>query len=526
MLRYTGHPFVDTGFAAITAFVHKQFPHEVNLEDLEQVITYIEHNYVCPPLRNYLTMAFTSNAWFTQDAYNPEKPGLSSEEQARRQATRNAWAYRHLRQWQGPSPEGIMDLGAPYESEAAYQDVCVFTGESALRSPLSSKLLPGRAQIPLAQGDDAINFLPYGHPGLPISGLALLALQFFPLACARCGVGLLAVHTDNEALLYQLTSVLLQQNMRAIIAAQAAHEERLPRLIRSPKTLLVELLVELERQRSSREEEQEPASLSAYNFNNGKAPDLVIYHLPLEIVQFLQVVATPTYKTAWERLVQRSWQMAEQARQSGGKQGRGAQTKGKGAQAWEPRSNFLYEDLFDLPAQAPRFIRTYFLRIPRHTGSPTDPRRQYSLRTDIESVQWPLFELFLERIIRMDSTRLAQIRALGDGLAIYVRRQGGKRFFRHFFTEQRPAVFRGLLIKANIAHVKDGQAALFDLDAYIEVFEEGDEVMRPDWRLARDLVLIRMIDQLKDWLAQNPDAVPEEEPASETASDEPVEAPL
>src|SRR5579863_2956889 len=117
MLTYTGHPFIDVGVAAITAFAQKRHPEDITPEDLEQVVAYIERNYVLPPLRGYLTMAFTSNAWFIQDAYNPDKPGLSAEERAKRQATRQDWATRHLRQWQ-----------SPVTSET---ETCVFTGQPA-----------------------------------------------------------------------------------------------------------------------------------------------------------------------------------------------------------------------------------------------------------------------------------------------------------------------------------------------------------------------------------------------------------
>jgi len=50
------------------------------------------------------------------------------------------------------------------------------------------------------------------------------------------------------------------------------------------------------------------------------------------------------------------------------------------------------------------------------------------------------------------------------------------------------------------------------------VFEEGDEIARSDWQLARDLILIRMIEQLyqKGWLGAHPDAIPIE--AEETTS--------
>ena len=117
----------------------------------------------------------------------------------------------------------------------------------------------------------------------------------------------------------------------------------------------------------------------------------------------------------------------------------------------------------------------------------------------------------------MDTTHIERIRTLGDGLALYVEKEGGKRFFRSFFTENNPSHFRALLIKANIAHIRNGHPSLFDMDTYIDVFEEGYEVMRPDWRLARDLVLMRMIDKLQQqWLPQNRDAIPQEDLESDT----------
>ena len=501
MLNYTGHPFIDVGVAAATAFVGKRHPEEVTPEDLEKVVKYIEQNYVRPPLRGYLTMAFTSNGWFIQDAFNPEKPGLSEEERTKRRATRDDWANRHLRQWQS--------------LEASQDELCVFTSQPAILTTLSGKLpssRAGRSQIPLLQGDDAINFFTNGDAGLPISGLALLALQFFPLGCAKSGIGLLAIHSDNENLVYKITSRLLKQNINAITLAQAAGDDKLPKASHSLKTLLIEILVEAERERSNAEEDQEPASLSAYNFNNGKDLDLAIYHLPFEIVRFLQLVHMATFKNAWSQLVQRGWQLSRV------KKGK----KGENEAIQEPWRNYLYEDLFSLPSDAPRFIRTYFLRIPRWSKNDDDPRRQYSLRNELDLISWSLVELFLKEVIHMDTTRIEGIRTLGDGLAFYVEKEGGKRFFRSFFTENNPSNFRALLIKANIAHIRNGHPSLFDMETYIDIFEEGYEVMRPDWRLARDLVLMRMIDKLQHkWLPQNRDAIPEEEPESD-AEPEPM----
>jgi len=496
MFNYTGHPFIDVGIAAITTFAGKRRPEEVTPEDLEKVVKYIEQNYVRPPLRGYLTMAFTSNGWFIQDAFNPDKPGLSEEERAKRRATRDDWAHRHLHQWQS--------------QEASQDERCVFTGQPAIATTLSGKLpssRAGRAQIPLLQGDDAINFFTNGDAGLPISGLALLALQFFPLGCARSGIGLLAIHSDNENLTYKITSNLLKKNINAITQAQVAGDDKLPKASRSLKTLLLENLLEAESNRSFADEDNEPASLSAYNFNNGKDLDLVIYHLPFEIVRFLQLVHMANYERAWRQLVQRAWQLPQAKKDK----------KGENKAGQEPSRNYLYEDLFSLPGNAPRFIRTYFLRIPRWSKNNDDPRRQYSLCNELDLTSWSLVELFLKEVISMDTTRIERIRTLGDGLAFYVEKEGGKRFFRSFFTENNPSNFRTLLIKANIAHIRNGHPSLFDMGTYIDVFEEGNEVMRSDWRLARDLVLMRMIDTLQQtWLLHNRDAIPEEEPESDT----------
>ncbi len=476
-LRYTGHPFVDVGVAAITAYAEKTDPEDVTEEDLERVADFIEKNYVRPPLRGHLTMAFTSNGWFIQPSFGPEE--------------RDYWARQHLYQWQA--------------TVTSQTERCVFTGEPAIAANLSKSLQEsrvGRAQMPLLQGDVSINFFAYGDPGLPVSGLALLALQFFPLGCAKSGVGLLAVHSDNPRLTYRLASRFLRQNITAIIQAQAAGEERLPSAQRSLKTLLIEELLAAERERGYAQEDQEPASLTAYNFHNGKSVELQMYHLPLEIVGFIRAAQTAMYQAAWNQLIQRAWQLGRL------KKGKQSQEGAEGAQ--EPRRNFLYEDLFALPQDAARFLRTYFLRIPQRTSAEDDPRREYSTRKDLGLISWLLVELFLEKVVRMDKKRIEDIRTLGDRLALYVQRQGGKRFFLTFYKENNPANFRWHLINANIRHIKDRQVPLFDMDTYIEVFEESYEVMRPDWRLARDLVLMRMIDQLKDWLAQNPDAIPEE----------------
>ena len=181
-------------------------------------------------------------------------------------------------------------------------DSCVFTGQPATEKELSGLLTKGRAgraQIPLLQGDESINFYPNGLPGLPISGLALLCLQIFPLGCAKCGGRLLAVHSDDERITLHFARKFLTENRLAITLAQQAGEKKLREAKYSHRTLLIDTLVEADEMQDEAAGDRRPFSLTAYHFSNsGQRPDLAIYHLPLEIVGFFGEMAKAMYQAA------------------------------------------------------------------------------------------------------------------------------------------------------------------------------------------------------------------------------------
>lgn len=491
MLKYTGHPLVDVGVATITTFVGKRDPTRLSGTDLDKVVDYITREYVRQPLKSFLTVAFTSNAWFSQDAYNPDKPGLSAEEREKRRQKREKWARHHLRQW---SSEG--------EEAGTEQDV--FMGELSISVELSGKLPPGRAgraQVPLALGDDYINFYTNGVPGLPVSGKTILSLQAFPLGCAKCSGRLLAVHSDNNELTYHFATTFLRENRKAIQLAQAAGSKKMPETQLSHRTLLIEVLLQAnELQREAREDER-LFSITAYHLtNSGQGPKLDIYHLPLEMIGFLRDMQMAEYHQEWNAIVRRAWEVAP-------KKKRGK----KDDKPFQPRRNWLYEDLFDLPGNAARFLRTYFLRIAlRYARGKTDPRVDYSLQNEANLVSWKITERFLWRIMHMDKERIEQIRTMGDRLAEYISSQNDRYLFTNFRTRNYYH-FRTALLRANLAHVRRGNPPIITFDPYIEVFETAENDARPSWGLARDLVLIRMIERLYElgWLGANVDAVPE-----------------
>jgi CRISPR-associated protein Cst1 len=503
MLRYTGHPLVDVGTATIAAFAGKRDPTQLTETDLEGIASYIHENYVNQPLKSFLTVAFTSNAWFSQDAYNPDKPDLSEQKRTERRQKREMWANRHLREWLqvGERRENIRDI---------------LTGEPAVSVNLSDKLprgRAGRAQIPLTLGDECINFYTNGAPGLPISGKTLLCLQAFPLGCAKCGGRLLAVHSDNDDLTYHFAAGFLNHNRSAVQMAQLSNSTKMPDAPFSHRTLLIDTLLHAdEMQREYREDEQ-LFSITAYHLtNSGQGAGLDIYHLPLEIGAFLREMQSADYRADWGAIVRRAWETAPD---------RGKEGKADGD--FKPRRNWLYEDIFDLPGNAKVFLRVYLLRqaLRYARTKRSDPRGCYSLKSEADLVSWKITESFLKRIMNMDRQRIDQIRIMGDRLAEYVNGQNDRRFFRDFYTVQQYDHLRAALIKVNIAHVKRGNQPIIAFDPYVEIFEEGDGLHRSDWRLARDLLLIRMVESLhgKGWLSRNMDIV-DETPENESKSGE------
>ena len=499
-LSYTGHPFFDVGLAAITAYADQDDPAELIEEDLEKAAEYIENYYTEQPLSSFLTVSLM-NSDFTQPAFKDNNKRKLD------------YARRVARSFGADVP--ISD------------EVCVFTGQPALGLPLSLKegkdaLPPGRAfrqHIPLITGEGVINFSPVGDPGLPVSGVALLCLQFFPMGCQKCGGRLLAVHSDNPDIIRDFANDALQKNMRMISEARLTKASKLPEAPLSAHSLLISMLLDLSQYQRYERKWRRPFSITAYHLTNSgqsspldaKSPPLAIYHLPMDIIQFLRMLKSPEYQVAWEAIVERGWERSKLSKSTNTAEGEVRSEN----QRNERRRNFVYEDLFRLPEQSRRFLRTYLLRTPGRNAASTDPRQNYSPRYEVSLVSWHLTELFLREVMHMNKQRIEEIRLLGDRLAAYVKAQDDQRFFRSLYKAKWAEELRRLLIRANNWQAGAGKGPLLGLDNYCTVFfEEDGETLQPDWKLARDLILIRMTEWLytntDQWLEKHPEALPED----------------
>lgn len=496
LLEYTGHPILDVGIATIVAFANKNTPDEITASDLESIASYMASKYVINPLKTFLTVAFP-NSGFTQPAYE-ETP-----EKRDRYAERVLYAFRDNIP---VLPELDFFLGLPVANISFNVDATLTPGQVF------------RQHIPLQTGENIINFHPYGNAGLSISGLALLAFQAYPLGSAKCQGRMLSVHSDNHEIMRYFASEFLAENRKAVqLTEQTSKQDSKPKMPEPHlkyRTLLIQTLLDAVQKQAKNRNQSQPFSITAYHLTNiGQGADLNIYHLPSQIIRYLQLMIGADYQLAWSQLVKESWMLP--------KLKRGQTTI---PTDFKPECNYLYEDLFRLAEnvsrEAPHFIRTYFLRdtLRYARNNPTDPRGQYSTRQQAHLISWKLTEPFLRSILYMEAEQISQIRTLGDVLAEYVAKQNDRRFFRNFYTENRYLYFRNELIKANIAHVKHGNPPFLTLDNYLNVFEFGENLPNYQWKLARDLVLIRMVEQLyaNGWLGANIDAVPDNRQEDET----------
>ena len=484
MLEYIGHPLVDVGIATITAFVDKRQPDELTEADLDEVADYIAHEYVRDPLKSFLTVAFP-NSGFTQPAYNktPEK--------------RSAYATRVLRNYSDDTP--LLD-----------NETCVFTGKPAVAVAFGEKesLPQGRAfrqHIPLLTGENVINFHAYGEAGLPVSGEALLAIQAFPLGCAKSGGRLLAVHSDNPRLMLHFARSFLEGNLRAITLAQEAGSKKMDEPHYSRGTLLINTLCRADIRQRKKSHDEEPFSITAYHLtNSGQGVGLDIYHLPLQIIGFLREMESPDYRTQWSQIVNRAWETEPQKKR-----------KKKEDKPFHSHRNWLYEEILRLydglflrPDKAKRFLRTYFLRRPfRYARTEQgDPRGDYGLTHEMDLVSWNITSSFLREVFNMEEGRIEEIRKMGDRLAEHISKQDDHHLFTNF-RHRNYSVFRTALLRANYRQIKSGNSPIIEFDPYIEVFEHAENDSHLNWRLTRDLVFLRMIERLHKlgWFDKNAD---------------------
>ena len=510
MMNWTGHVLVDVGIAAVCAMTGKDGPTQLTLEDLDVAADEMERYYFSGALTSYLTCVFMNSEYV--------QPGSG----AKKAETRKRYAERILRAHRA-KPE-----------ESAKTEVCAFSG-----LPATHRI--HRGQMPLLTGEDVLNFFPGGAGGLFVAGPYLTALQALPLGGRRSEGKLLVAHSDSAALTLALARNFVEDNRRLLGLAMAGGlpsreglAEGLPREQASwdaankrPKypdaksafTLVASDLLDVLARRRDVCDSGTPASLQIYWLSSsGQGPSLDVFSVPSNLIRFLSNVTQASTNTAWSRIIARGW-AADGKSEAPSVTGKRSTKKVATPRLSGPgRSrNPVLEDLLGIyrsgfidPQPANRFIKRYLLS---------------ELRGSIEHADecnWGLTDLFLQEVLIMSPDRIQRIREFADALAAYIEKRNDAPFFQKITFARYPGILRGELVKAQRKEFLQAKDLLFALDDYVEVFEAEDNSGAANWSLVRDLICIRLVEQLhkSGWLTpekmKEEVATVEEEQAAET----------
>lgn len=476
MLKLTGFVLPDVGILTITAFAGKSDPELVTREDLDTIADYLEEFYREGVGNSLAAGVAFAGTYFAQPEL--QKPRFAYK--------LKAYADFILRGHQHLDLEPILQAIDKKEYRAmvlrGVEDAprCAFTGEPAY-------LRVSRSMFPMINGRGIMNFSPMGSAGLPVSDLILLAIHALPLGCIVTQGALLAVESDDADLMAAFVRANLAENLRFINLSRQDGFEKYPNLSAYKSRLITVLVEALSKQQQKWGSDYRIPSLTAYHFsNNGTSARVTLYALPSSTVQFVRDASHGMHAAIWQRIVASGWVQDKDESE---------ELKSKTRKL--TRRNFIYEDLFELPENACEFLRTYFLRRPLKAFK-RDPRAEYNPFTEADLISWDLTALFLRSIMNMEKSRIEHIRNLGDHLAEYIQRYDRKLLITLYkgggYREFRVALLRA--IRDYAARASAESEPLVSFDAYIKIFEEGDEFERIDFSLARDLLLIRIFEEL------------------------------
>jgi hypothetical protein len=218
-------------------------------------------------------------------------------------------------------------------------------------------------------------------------------------------------------------------------------------------------------------------------------------------------------RSRWLGIVARGWQLPGSAEPPSDK-GSGKKTRAKtesisggpGRSRNTVLSDFfqIYESgVIDVHATI-RFLRRHLLSdINGAIHSPGD-------------CDWTLTELFLSEVLGMEQQRIDAIRTFADGLAQHIKARNDRRLFVAIDRAERPSDLRNALTKAQRNEAKANNQLLFGLDDYLAVFEADDSIGRVEWKLIRDLISIRLVEQLHKASFLDEELLAEEEESNQS----------
>lgn len=454
-IRFIGHPMIDVGVATLCTAAGVSTPTALTPEAIDEFTAQLVDLYINPAMSGFLGYVVFANARFANPAQL--KPEFDTKRTAILSELVNLW-----------KPDAAP---TQYEQHATEGETCVFSGDPAT-------VRVSRMYIPMTTDETNINFVPEGVPLMPISGWCMLALMAMPLGGLASKGKMWITHSyDHNATLY-----FAKRNL-----ARNRQDFQVEGLSKRPNYKFARsyLLRDLSEALSfSHIKTRYPVTTYLFT-SSGQKSDIEINHLSTSVLRFIQL-AKREFPEPWQQITRRAEQLNTSPETDADK-------------VVYTERNYFYEDLFNLPHDYLSFLRRYLLRIPL-SGKPSgaaknDPRYTYSHYGEANIISWGLTTLFLTEVLEMDKGRIEAIKVVADRVANYIQKED-ERLFNTLFNARNEYEFRLALIKAD----KAAQPPLFTLDEFVLAFfaTTDQDALQLDWRLARDLMVVRIIEKLHE----------------------------
>lgn len=438
ILHMTGHPFIDIGLATLAAMAGKTTLSDLTQDDLNR-------------------SAQTLKMWFTR--HGAIRPSYAS------------MFFPNSPFWQSKITMSARD---EYASQMLFSFLADRTAENneekcVYFNGLKAQYRVHRQHVPMLNADEVWNFSSSGHYGLPVSGLALLAIHAMPFGCLKCGGKILAIHqlTVDSSNPANITMLIARKNLernRQIITLLPADEVvKYPDFGGEQRVRFITQLISIRDVLRARNVNFD--HVTGYYFSNvGNHPHFEILELDHSVMSFVDK-ALLNASSAWQQAVARNWLK--------GKKGELEETDEE--RIASGRQNRLYEQLFRLPDNPHEFLS--------------------SLK---KASNWRLVTIFLKEVLLMEQKRIDTYKKLGDLLTDYALRYENQphSFYYAFSRAKNYTALRGVIQSAALKMYKSGtDHVLFTFDDFVLAFEHPSE-RYSQWRLARDLISIRMLELL------------------------------
>lgn len=470
-LNWTGHALMDHALAGHTVFAGQHHPADLTGADFARFADWAADAYFSPDMTSWISVAFTSN--FINNQHSAE--------------TKRSTLHSLLTSYQRP---GIL------------HERCTYFPHLPAQGRYSRMIMP------LGMGVGQINFYPSGVPGTPLSGLAVTALQGLAVSAPLVSGRLVIIDADDPELLLDIVR-RWSPELTSRIDLSTTTGERTPTWT-AARTRLTEVMQDVLRTRGVTRpgDAVPPGGVTLHHLSNsGQGPSMFVHHLQHLHLRFMQS-AQQRHPDAWAAIRRAAHTPAKKQ-------------NGELPDAHYGTRNALDEALFNLPQRAPSFFRTHLRRPFLASLKPTRTKRK---KTDPPTSTppvdltplWNLTAHFLQEILDMRDTQITAIQTIGDALARWIADENDKRLFRNVLTTTAPGAFRSVLTRATLAHIQEQvrsgtahreQQLLITDETYLRAFEARNDTGHLTFWLARDLLVMRVIQQLHDrqFFEQHPD---------------------